>query len=55
MNFFINMSILATRVDWMQYRDPCFKKDADTNKANYRPISIFTALFKVSERIIYKW
>ena len=24
----------------MQYRDPCFKKDADTNKANYCPISI---------------
>ena len=32
---------------------PVFKKDKDRNKANYRPISILTALSKVYERIMY--
>lgn len=32
---------------------PVFKKDEDTSKVNYRPISILTALFKVYERIMY--
>ena len=37
---------------WLK-TSPVFKKDEDKNKANYRPISILTALSKVYERIMY--
>ena len=30
-----------------------FKKDEDTRKENYRPVSVFTALSKVYEKVMY--
>ena len=30
-----------------------FKKDEDTRKENYRPVSVLTALSKVYEKVIY--
>ena len=32
---------------------PCFKKDDPTNKSNYRPSSILSAVSKVYEKVIY--
>ena len=32
---------------------PVFKKDEDTRKENYRPVSVLTALSKVYEKIMY--
>ena len=32
---------------------PVFKKDEDTRKDNYRPVSVLTALSKVSEKVMY--
>ena len=32
---------------------PEFKKDEDTRKENYRPVSVLTALSKVSEKVMY--
>ena len=32
---------------------PVFKKDEDTRKENYRPVSVFTALSKVYEKVMY--
>ena len=51
-NFFINSQFWPQ--EWKcSIVAPVFKKDEDSNKANYRPISILTALFKVYERIMY--
>ena len=32
---------------------PVFKKDEDTRKENYRPVSVLTALSKVYEKVMY--
>ena len=32
---------------------PVFKKDEDTPKVNYRPVSVLTALSKVYEKVMY--
>ena len=32
---------------------PVFKKDKDTRKENYRPVSVLTALSKVFEKVVY--
>ena len=32
---------------------PVFKKDEDTRKDNYRPVSVLTALSKVNEKVMY--
>ena len=40
--------------EWKQARlTPVFKRGVDTDKANYRPVSILTSLSKVFEKVIY--
>ena len=40
--------------EWKQARlTPVFKRGIDTDKANYRPVSILTSLSKVFEKVIY--
>ena len=36
-----------------QFDTRVFKKDEDTRKENYRPVSVLTALSKVDEKVMY--
>ena len=52
----INFCILNRSLpsEWKQARlTPVFKRGVDTDKANYRPVSILTSLSKVFEKVIY--
>ena len=52
----INFCILNRSLpsEWKQARlTPVFKRGIDTDKANYRPVSILTSLSKVFEKVIY--
>ena len=52
----INVCILNRSLpsEWKQARlTPVFKRGIDTDKANYRPVSILTSLSKVFEKVIY--
>ena len=52
----INFCILNRPLpsEWKQARlTPVFKRGVDTDKANYRPVSILTSLSKVFDKVIY--
>ena len=52
----INFCILNRSLpsEWKQAcLTPVFKREIDTDKANYRPVSILTSLSKVFEKVIY--
>ena len=52
----INFCILNRSLpsEWKQaHLTPVFKRGVDTDKANYRPVSILTSLSKVFEKVIY--
>ena len=52
----INFCILNRSLpsEWKQARlTPVFKRGIDTDKANYRPVSILTSLSKAFEKVIY--
>ena len=52
----INFCILNRSLPpaWKQARlTPVFKRGIDTDKANYRPVSMLTSLSKVFEKVIY--